>query len=100
MGIVGSTDRHDRQGVGEERRILQQPAALMQSLKDQLQLAKVSIEDCLLQVPHATMHQLCGPGGRPCAKVLLLYQRSCQPPAAEKSLSRDGRGGLQQQSIT
>ena len=64
--------RHDGQRVGEVRRIGQQPLALLQRLKHQLELLHVLVEDRLLKVAHAawaarvgrTSGQAGGRGGR------------------------------------
>lgn len=45
--------------MGKKGRIFQQPPTLVQGLEDQLELAIVCIEYCLLQVSHTAMYQLC-----------------------------------------
>ena len=63
------------------RCILDHVFPLMQSLKDQLQLAIVQVEDGLFEVSHSSMHQLCTLARRLSAKILPLQHRCPQTSA-------------------
>ena len=53
---VNKAHRHDGQCTAEVGGVLQQALALVQGLKDKLELPIVQVEHRLLQIPHAPMH--------------------------------------------
>ena len=85
-GIVGCQDKkkthsHDGERMGQMRCILNHVFPLMQSLKNQLQLAVVQIEHRLFKVSHSSMNQLCALARCLSAKILPL-KHCCPQPSA------------------
>ena len=74
--------RHDGQSRAKMRGIVKHPFPLMQCFKDELELAIVQIESCLLQGAHPPVHQLGALGGCARPEVLPLHQGCPQAPGA------------------
>ena len=73
------------------RRVGQQVGALLQRLVHEFQLRRVEVEDGLLEVAHAAVHELGRLAGRAAAKVAALDERDAV--AARGRVERGARAG-------